>query len=134
MAFAVHTGVISVWTVFFMGKKAKCIGNCLLLAASDWTGNLLQERQYLDRELIRLHVVAASDSDADQRVKLQVRDAIVASLSEGMAGIGDVEAAKKYIRENLPKIEAVANRTLNACGVDSRAVATLGEEAFDTRR
>ena len=117
-----------------MGKKAKCIGICLLLAVTVWTGNLLQDRQYLDRELIRLHVVAASDSDTDQSVKLLVRDAIVASLSEGMAGIGDVEAAKNYIRENLPKIEAVANRTLNACGVDSRAVATLGEEAFDTRR
>ena len=117
-----------------MGKSTKCLGVCLLLAVSIWTWGLLRDRQYLDQELIRLHVVANSDTEADQSIKLQVRDAIVASLSEGMADIGDVQAAKSYLRENLSKIEAIANNTLQAAGVDSRAVVTLCRETFDIRK
>ena len=117
----------------FMGKKGTCLGICFLLAASVWTWGLIRDRQYLNQELIRLHVVANSDSEEDQNIKLRVRDAIVASLSEGMADIADVPAAKEYLRENLPKIEAIANRTLEEVGVDSRAAVTLCKEAFDIR-
>ena len=117
-----------------MVKKVKCIGICLLLAVSVWTWGLIRDRQYLNQELIRLHVVANSDSEQDQNIKLRVRDAIVASLSDGMADIADVQAAKEYLRENLPKIEAIANRTLEAAGVDSRAAVTLCKEAFDIRK
>ena len=117
-----------------MGKKGTCLAICLLLAVSVWTWGLLRDRQYLNEELIRLHVVANSDSEQDQNIKLQVRDAIVASLSEGMADIGDVQAAKDYLQENLSKIETVANKTLEAAGVDSRAVVTLCREAFDIRK
>lgn len=117
-----------------MGKRAKCLIVCLVIAASVWTWELLRDRQYLDRELIRLHVVANSDSERDQDIKLQVRDAIVASLNQGMADIGDVRAAKEYLRENLSKIESVANQTLEAAGVDSRAVVTLCRESFDIRK
>ena len=116
-----------------MGKKGTCLGICFLLAASVWTWGLIRDRQYLNQELIRLHVVANSDSEEDQNIKLRVRDAIVASLSEGMADIADVQAAKAYLRENLPKIEAIANRTLEAAGVDSRAAVTLCKETFDIR-
>ena len=117
-----------------MRKSAKRLVCCLVIAASVWTWGLLRDRQYLNRELIRLHVVANSDSEHDQHIKLQVRDAIVASLYEGMADIGDIGAAKEYLRENLSKIESVANQTLEAAGVDSRAVVTLCREAFDIRK
>lgn len=116
-----------------MGKKGTCLGICFLLAASVWTWGLIRDRQYLNQELIRLHVVANSNSEQDQNIKLRVRDAIVSSLSEGMADIADVPAAKEYLRENLPKIEAIANRTLEAAGVDSRAAVTLCKETFDIR-
>ena len=117
-----------------MGKKGTCLGICFLLAASVWTWGLIRDRQYLNQELIRLHVVANSDSEQDQNVKLRVRDAIVTNLSEGMANISDVRAAKEYLRANLPKIEAIANRTLEAAGVDSRAAVTLCKEAFNIRK
>lgn len=117
-----------------MEKKARCLVFCLLLAVSVWTLGLLRDRQYLNQELIRLHVVANSDSEDDQNIKLRVRDAIVESLSEGMADIGNVQAAKAYLRENLSKIETIANNTLEAAGVDSRAVVTLCRETFDIRK
>ena len=117
-----------------MRRKAKCLALCLLLVVSVWMWGLIRDRQYLDQELIRLHVVANSDSEDDQNIKLRVRDAIVESLSEGMADIGNVQAAKAYLRENLSKIETIANNTLEAAGVDRRAVVTLCRETFDIRK
>ncbi|MDY3224348.1 MAG: stage II sporulation protein R [Candidatus Faecousia sp.] len=116
-----------------MKKLCKRVGICLLAAALVWTFQLIRDREYLNRELIRFHVVANSDSEEDQAIKLRVRDAVLESLYDGLADIGDVETAKAYLRENLPKIQSIANQTLEAAGVDSRAVATLCQETFDIR-
>lgn len=117
-----------------MRQMGKRIGICLLLAALMWTVGLVRDRAFLNRELIRLHVVANSDSDEDQAVKLRVRDAVLDSIRSDLKMVGDVNQAKAYLRENLPKIQAAANRTLEAAGVDAQAVVTLEKEAFDIRR
>ena len=79
-------------------------------------------------------MVANSDSDEDQAVKLRVRDAVLDSIRSDLKMVGDVNQAKAYLRENLPKIQAAANRTLEAAGVDAQAVVTLQKEAFDVRK
>ena len=117
-----------------MGKIWKRMGICLLLAGVVWTWALIRDRAALSRELIRFHVVANSDSEIDQNVKLRVRDAVLDSLYDGMADIGDVEKAKEYLRENLPKIQSAANKALEAAGVDSHAVVSLCRETFDIRK
>ena len=117
-----------------MRQMGKRIGICLLLAALMWTVGLVRDRAFLNRELIRLHVVANSDSDEDQAVKLRIRDAVLGSIRSDLKMVGDVNQAKAYLRENLPKIQAAANRTLEAAGVDAQAVVTLEKEAFDIRR
>ena len=109
------------------------VGFCFLLAALVWCGTLLADRQRLDEGLIRLHVVANSDSEQDQSIKLQVRDAVVESLRSAMEDVADVEQAKAYLQENLPKLQKVANETLRALGCEDEAVVTLCREAFDTR-
>ncbi len=116
-----------------MRKCLKRIAVCFLLAAVIWCGMGISDRQRLKEELIRLHVVANSDSQQDQFVKLQVRDAVTESLRSAMEDLQDVEAAKAYLRENLPKIQAVANETLEKLGCDKEAVVTFCKEAFDTR-
>lgn len=116
-----------------MKKLIKRVGICLILTLLVWCGTLIADRQMLNKELIRLHVVANSDSEEDQAIKLQVRDAVVESLQDAMEDIADVETAKVYLQENLLKIQAVANETLDAAGCDYEAVVTLCKEAFDTR-
>jgi len=129
----VHTGSISIWAVFLLKKMLKRVGACFLLAALFWCGTLISDRERLNQELIRLHVVAASDSAEDQKVKLQVRDAVLQSLKAGLEQTTDVEAAKAYIQENLPKIQKAANYALDQAGVDAQAVATFCRERFDKR-
>lgn len=116
-----------------MGKLVKRVILCLCAAALVWCGTLLADRQRLHEDLIRLHVVANSDSEEDQSVKLLVRDAVVSSLEGDLKKLGDVREAKAYLQENLTKIQAVANETLERAGFDQTAVVTLCREAFDTR-
>ena len=116
-----------------MRKYWNRIGICLITVVLFWVGGLIADRQLLRQELVRLHVVAASDSAEDQRLKLRVRDAILESLQSDMEKLTDVEAAKAYLLENLPKIEGVANRVLREAGCTDLAAASLAVEEFSTR-
>ncbi len=116
-----------------MVKKLKRIGFVAVLAAAVWFGGLLADSGLLQRELLRLHVVATSDSQADQAVKLQVRDAVLSSLEAGLRDMTDPEEALAYVREMLPKVESAANLALRAAGMEETATVSLTKEAFPTR-
>lgn len=116
-----------------MKKVLKALGICFLLAALVWCGTLFADRQRLSQELIRLHVVAASDSEEDQALKTRVRDAVTESLGKALADVQDVEAAKAYIQENLPKLQVLANEVLEQAGSAQRAVVKLCREGFPAR-
>ena len=111
----------------------KRIGICFLIAAGVWMMMLVCDRQLLREELIRLHVVAASDSEMDQALKLKVRDAVVESLKAEMNNLTDPEQAKEYLQQNLPKIEALANRVLREAGCSDVATVRLCLEEFSRR-
>ena len=116
-----------------MRKLIQNVGVCLAIVACFWFWNLLHNKEQLRRNLIRFHVVANSDSEWDQSVKLQVRDAVIGSLQKELNALGDMEAAKAYLTENLPKIQKIANETLKALGVEQEAVVSLCREAFGKR-
>jgi len=114
-------------------KSLKRIGVCILITACFWCGTILADREKLNEGLIRLHVVANSDSVEDQTIKLQIRDAVTQSLQKEQANMADVEQAKAYLQENLPKIQRIANETLEAVGFNGEAVVSLCRETFGTR-
>ena len=96
-------------------------------------GTLIADRQRLNEELIRLHVVANSDSETDQSVKLKVKDAVVDSLQQSLKDVSDVEQAKQWISQNPTQIQKIANDALTEAGSDDNAVVSLCKEVFDTR-
>ena len=116
-----------------MVKKAKRILLLIFLVAGVWFGGLLADKQQLREELLRLHVVAASDSEEDQTVKLQVRDAILSSLQDGLEDLTDLQQATAYVEEMLPKLKTVADRVLEEAGFSERVSISLAQEAFPTR-
>ncbi len=93
----------------------------------------MADSQALQDKIIRLHVVANSDTQSDQNVKLQVRDAVLKSIRQDMSSIADVEAARKYLQDNLVLIENVANETLASLGCEEAARVSLCREAFEKR-
>lgn len=108
---------------------------CILLAlyVVFWCGTLYADRKALNENLIRLHVVANSDSEEDQALKLKVRDAVVDRLQETMQNLPDVEDAKAYLEEHLPELEAFVNQLIRELGFVDTAKVSLNREAFDIR-
>lgn len=117
-----------------MRKIGKRVLVCAILALAVWTGALLRDRKLLNRQLIRLHVVANSDSETDQALKLQVRDGVVQWLRENLEDVGDVEAARVYLQENLPKLQQLAGNVLKKAGWEGNVAVSLCREVFDARQ
>lgn len=79
--------------------------------------------------LIRLHVIAASDSDYEQSLKLRVRDSVLAYLTPMLEGAESPEGAREIIAGALPGVRAAAE-----AAAEGRAVSVeLGREAYPTR-
>lgn len=104
-----------------------------MVAMSVWSVMLVKDKQTLRKEMIRLHVVGASDSREAQALKLQVKDAVVESLQENMDNLADMEQARAYLQQQLPKIEALANHVLREAGCSDVAKVSLQAEEFATR-
>ncbi len=91
---------------------------------------LQRDQQRLAEKLIRLHVVARSDSAHDQAVKLAVRDAVLAEAERLTAGAAAPRAA---LAAGLDEIAHAAEQTLTALGEDVQVQVRLGKERFSTR-
>ena len=116
-----------------MKRHLKRIGWVALTVACIWLWGIVTDSHALHEGLLRLHVVGASDAEADQEVKLQVRDAVLASLEEGLKDMTDPRAAYDYVARMLPQVEMAANRALAAAGFSETVQVSLTEEAFPTR-
>ncbi len=83
-------------------------------------------------ELIRIHVVASSDSQADQAVKLKVRDEVLRRFA-GQLAQASFAAACDAIRENLADIERTALEVARREGFEGAVEASFGDCEFPTR-
>ncbi len=83
--------------------------------------------------VIRLHVLANSDSDEDQALKLLVRDAVLAEAQEILMDTKTRDEAETVLRGNLERIEAAARACLQKNGSRYAVKVSLGEEEYPTR-
>ena len=83
--------------------------------------------------VVRLHILAESDCEADQRVKLLVRDALLESGSELFSGTADVSSAKEILAKEKEMLIEVAENVLKENGFDYDAEMYLEREYFDTK-
>lgn len=84
-------------------------------------------QEHLAQEVLRFHVLANSDSDADQALKLKVRDAVLVFLEENMPEMDGVSQTSAWMREHIDTIEAVSRETVASEGEEypvSAAVTT----------
>lgn len=68
--------------------------------------------QSIPGDIIRLHVIANSDSDQDQQIKLKVRDAVLAASRQSLDGQENPEKVKEIVSGQLAVLEKAANDTL----------------------
>lgn len=87
----------------------------------------------LRQSVVRLHILANSDSEADQTLKLEVRDAILAETSELFESALTKEQAEEAVSEQLNNIEAIAENVMRSRGYNYDAKAELVNMFFETR-
>ena len=78
--------------------------------------NLEFSEQIEKESLIRIHVLANSDSQADQQLKLQVKDAVVRYLQPQLEQSQSIEESRQIIQDQLPQIAQTATNTLRQAG------------------
>lgn len=83
--------------------------------------------------LIRLHVLANSDSSQDQALKLLVRDRVLNEMKDRFRKSKDLAESRQILLECLPLIEDIAEETLLTEGFDYDVKAMHGQYDFPTK-
>lgn len=124
-----------IWALF--------IGLAGTLLVTSWqTAALRREKEELQKrldreiqegiagEIFRLHVVANSDSKEDQELKMEVKKSVVDCLEENLGEEADLEETRRWVLENLPRIQATAARTVEYQGADYPVSASVENTYF----
>lgn len=93
----------------------------------------LQTQDQLADKVVRLHVLANSDSEEDQALKLRVRDRVLERATELLEQSADRQEAEALLRGNLLELEALAAEEIAAAGYDYPVTAELTDTTFPTR-
>ena len=93
----------------------------------------LQTQDQLADKVVRLHVLANSDSEEDQALKLRVRDRVLERATELLEQSADRQEAEALLRGNLLELENLAAEEIAAAGYDYPVTAELTDTTFPTR-
>lgn len=93
----------------------------------------LQTQDQLADKVVRLHVLANSDSEEDQALKLRVRDRVLERATELLEQSADRQEAEALLRGNLLELENLAAEEIAAAGYDYPVTAGLTDTTFPTR-
>lgn len=99
----------------------------------DAAANASSLQTALAEQVLRLHIIADSNSDADQTVKLAVRDAVITYLAPYLDGVTTKQEAMEIIGAQLVPLADTANRVLAENGFSYTADASLGRAYFPIR-
>lgn len=114
--------------------KRLCVSLIIGLAVTGYAAQYAAHVQAdIARQVVRLHVLANSDSAEDQRLKLLVRDGVISYLKPLLAGAQTVDDTKDILRRELRNIEAVAAGVLAENGSGDEVYAELGNFEFPVK-
>ena len=117
----------------FMFKIIKIALILALAGAMLYFGTVISDKKQLRDSVLRLHVIANSDSQADQEVKLKVRDAVLEEVNGHLDSAMTKQQAREVLEGKLKELEEVANMVLRQEGMTDIATVTLGREEYPTR-
>ena len=84
-----------------------------------------QLQEDLAKEVFRFHVLANSDSDEDQALKMQVKEAVIAYMKEEIPDSDSVETTKEWARNHLDAIVNLAKAVIREEGYDYPVIAEV---------
>lgn len=111
-------------------ESALLLAFALTLTAGAWAS--ASQASLADR-VVRLHVIANSDSDSDQALKLQVRDAVLAQATPLLAGTGSRQEAENALADHLEELAQAGADVLAREGCGDPVTVTLSDQWFPTK-
>ncbi|EPZ45520.1 MULTISPECIES: stage II sporulation protein R [Alicyclobacillus] len=87
----------------------------------------------IPKEALRLRIIANSDSPADQKLKLEIRDAVVEQVGSWVSGAKNSTQARQIVLNHIQQIQATATQVEHAHGVDEPIHTDVGKVPFPTK-
>lgn len=88
----------------------------------------------ISNAVFRLHVIANSDSQEDQSLKLIVRDQVLEYMTSISNGVESKEDLRILLNDNLPILEKIAKKTIEENGYDYDVSLEIGNFSFPTKK
>ena len=92
-----------------------------------------QQCDSIREKMLRMHVIANSNSEEDQQLKIKVRDAVLSAGKDVFDGSVTSDDAKEKITPHIDYLEKVALNTIKNEGFDYNVKITVENEYFNTR-
>lgn len=89
---------------------------------------------HLAQQVVRLHILAATNGAGDQALKLRVRDAVLAESARLLDGQESAAEAAAVLDAHRPELACAASRAVAEAGADRQVTISLTESWFPTRR
>lgn len=105
----------------------------LLAAVVLGCGWLSLRQANLASHMVRLHVIANSDSEEDQALKLQVRDAVLSKASSYLEGVEDADQAADVLESHLTELAQAGQAVVESQGYNYSVSATVDISHFPTK-
>lgn len=96
-------------------------------------GKITAETNIIPNEAIRLRVIANSNSEYDQQVKMKVSDRLQQDIYNILKNTKGIEEARKKINENLDEIDANVKETLIKENYPLDYTINFGENYFPSK-
>lgn len=126
----VFIAVLAVVLVFFVAGPQAAQGRYGLVQGKP---SQAQVNVTASEGLIRFHVVANSDSDADQKLKWAVRDAILEDVAPKLAQSRSLQESRDLLNMMLPEMQSKAEKVVRDWGYSYPVKAEYGKAMFPTK-
>lgn len=103
--------------------------------ATDENSNNKEKSEILNYDevkdsLIRFHVIANSDSDEDQKLKLKVRDEVIDYLYPYLSNSQSLDESRQIIKRNMDKVHEIAEQVIKQNNYSYSVATQLSRENF----
>ncbi|WP_373471362.1 stage II sporulation protein R [Carnobacterium alterfunditum] len=100
------------------------------LVISGNNANVKATQSDVASKLIRFHVIANSDNDIDQKLKLKVRDSVLEYISPKLSTCTSIEQSRKIINNENKNMKKIAEKIIKQNGFKYSVVTSLSDENF----
>lgn len=105
----------------------------LLLLISAYVMPFIETSERISEDVFRLHILANSDAEYDQQLKLKVRDAVLEKGQEIFLNCSSLDEIISTCKENIDLFSATAEQCITDNGYDYGVNVYVDKEWFNTR-